>query len=149
MQDSTAYYRELTDGSGQAHFTFYGSSFDHQGYAWVTVTNYKENFLPDLDSALVDPSINVYEVPPQDYAHYTITVSPNPIKNTINVNFSTPLATELTVKIYDLKGSCVKTVTVHEGMSEINILTTGLNTGTYFLKADGSTPIEEKIIIVK
>jgi hypothetical protein len=149
MQDSTAYYRELTDGSGQAQFTFNGSSFDHQGYAWITVTNYQENFLPHLDSALVGPSINVYEVPPQEYTHYTITVLPNPIKNTINVQFGAPLHTELTVKIYDLKGSCVKTVTVQEGMSEINILTTGLNSGTYFLKAGGSIPIEEKIVIVK
>lgn len=149
MQDSTAYHRELTDGSGQAQFTFDGSSFDHEGYAWITVTNYKENFLPSLDSALVDPSINVYEVPPQDYTHYTVTVSPNPIKSIISVNFSAPLHTELTVKIYDIKGSLVKTATVYEGMSEINILTTRLNSGTYFLKTDGSIPLEEKIIIVK
>lgn len=150
MQDSTVYERQSTNGSGQAQFIFPDNTFQHQGYAWVTVTKYSDNFLPDIDSGLVILNgVKVDESPVHKYTHFNLVVSPNPIRNIMHLSFGAPLQNELMVKMYDIQGSLVRLIKLKQGMSEVNIPTSDLSDGVYFLKADSDISVEEKIIIVK
>jgi len=148
MQDSTAYERATSNGSGQARFILPDNTFQHQGYAWVTVTHYSANYLPDLDSAqVVYGTGSVAENKAK--TNYWLKLSPNPIKDRLSLNFNAPITRKTEVKLYDVKGSLVKSLNMEIGASKIDIPVTELNGGVYFLKIDGVLNVERKIILVK
>jgi len=149
MQDSTGYYRVLTDGSGHAIFDFGGTAFQHQGIARVTVTKYDGNFLPYLDSAYVAPQINVEESPTPDHGIFDVKISPNPITKMINLSLGAPVKNETVIKIYDVRGRLVKSIKLNKGITNLSVSIIDLNSGIYFLKAQGALTIDEKVIIVK
>ena len=150
MFDSTAYERMYTDGSGYALFILPDATFDHAGYAWVTVTKYSDNYLPDLDSAIVISSpFDVEEMPPTDYNQYRFAMSPNPVTTTIRMSFGTPLQRTLDINIYSITGRLVKSITVENGVRTAVVPVSDLSTGVYVLQTVGDIGIQEKIILVK
>jgi hypothetical protein len=150
MRDSTAYERVYTDGSGQAQFILPDDTFNSPGYAWVTVTKYIDNFIPDLDSAIVTSSgVDVEETPQEELAYYNFALSPNPAKTDIHMHFGAPLQHTLTVHLYDIAGSLVKSFTVNQGRRETNVPVSELSNGVYFVRTIGDITTHEKVILVK
>jgi hypothetical protein len=149
MQDSTVYERQSTNASGQARFILADNKFQHQGYVWVTVTKYNSNFLPDLDSGVVIQILNIDESPPRHYLSQHVRVSSNPIQNTLLLSCGSPLMHDATIRMYDIRGSLIKTITLDRGAQTATIPVSELSSGIYFLKTDGIIISQEKIIIVR
>jgi hypothetical protein len=149
MQDSTAYERLTTNSSGQAQFILPDNTFQHAGSAWVTVTHYSGNFLPDCGSAQIAQNTFTVEDKPDNLIRFAITASPNPATNHIALSAGMPVKDDVVVKIYDIQGSLIKTAVIKQGSSEAIIPTTDFSSGIYVLTSEQDATLHEKIIVVK
>jgi hypothetical protein len=81
---------------------------------------------------------------------YTFAISPNPNSGTFNLSFESPLAISPTLYIIDLSGRILHTqsISLQEGLNQLEISKPELPAGAYFIKVDGfDEPI--KMIISK
>jgi hypothetical protein len=150
MQDSTAYLRASTNASGQAQFIMPDNTFQHAGYAWVTVTHYSGNYLPDCDSAeIIQGPVYAEELQPDRFAQYSFSIQPNPAKRYINVSLGIPARNRIRVNVYDIQGSLVHSEWIENGTSELRLSTAHLSSGVYIVKTCGDVSVQEKIILLK
>jgi len=53
------------------------------------------------------------------------------------------------MKLYDIQGRRVKTISMNKGTSEIDISVSEFGSGVYFLKANCPVKIDKKVIILE
>ncbi len=78
-------------------------------------------------------------------------IAPNPINETAIISFNSSSAKNVTVTIISINGSILNTITntVVEGMNEIPLNLSGLESGSYFVSISNVTETSKMIPIVK
>jgi hypothetical protein len=83
----------------------------------------------------------------------SVVVSPNPVSESALVAFTLKQSSDVTLKIYDLRGKLVKTVTrpsEQAGVVQIQISSDGLNAGTYLVSIEaGAQRGTTRFVVVK
>jgi hypothetical protein len=81
-----------------------------------------------------------------------LSVNPNPVVKTAEVNYELPESSNVLIELYDIKGSIVKTIVNEKqvkGKQTTFFSKSGLNAGTYILKIETDNFLETKRIIVQ
>ncbi|MFK7797383.1 MAG: T9SS type A sorting domain-containing protein [Aureispira sp.] len=91
-------------------------------------------------------SVNNIEAPTTSFA-----VFPNPVKNTLNLNFEVADATDLNISIKNALGQTVQQVANQSfvGETTLNVNTSKLAAGVYFVNAVGETGVITKRFVVE
>lgn len=77
----------------------------------------------------------------------TVTVVPNPARNTAAVVFSQPTAETLTLRLVNSLGQVTATYTIPAGSSRYPLRLEGMVRGMYHLSVEGSTRVHLKLVI--
>lgn len=83
-------------------------------------------------------------------APFTINISPNPFNQNAKIRFYNAPNEKISVKIYDVTGTCVQSHKVLPKKREMNISALGLSNGIYFVRIESrQRTLIEKIVLVK
>jgi hypothetical protein len=127
--------------------------FNHPGECWFegqygSLTANKANWIAKLKAP--DPCAN--RIANSELAN-SILIIPNPISNSTTISFSLSQSQNVSLKIFDVSGRLVSTLTdkiFEAGENEIVWNASDVNTGVYFLQLQSTENIQtEKIIITK
>lgn len=87
----------------------------------------------------------------QVYEKLNMTVSPNPVIKTAEINYEITSAQKVSLQLFDMKGSLVKTIldeNQDKGKQTVFMSRTGISAGTYFIKISaGAEEATMKLII--
>jgi hypothetical protein len=83
---------------------------------------------------------------------YKLNISPNPVLNRFNVNFSLPEQTSVSLKLYNLRGKIIRSLYkgVEQGEKLISLPAGNLSEGVYIvcLEADGIIVTSKRIVVI-
>lgn len=103
-------------------------------------------------SSNLQPTVGVEEKAIQQNINASVVVTPNPVSEKALVAFTLAKSADVTLKIFDLRGKLVKTVTrkSQAGVVQIEIGSEELNAGTYIVSIEaGAQTGTTKFVVVK
>lgn len=149
MKEGEVYARDYTDGSGQLNLTLLPSP-STIGDMYLTVT--KPNYLPYEDTILVK-SVGLEDNLQTANKEPRLIILQNPFCNNIVIHYSLPMFYDLRIKIYNISGSCVKTIIDGQkpaGVYDVKLSTKDFVSGIYFVRMDiGDYQRTKKLVFIK
>ena len=83
----------------------------------------------------------------------TLSISPNPVRKDVNIRYTLPQSTKVTLSVYDVAGRLARTLvnsTQKPGSYQQSFNTANLSQGVYFVRLHtGDKSIVEKVIFLK
>lgn len=109
-------------------------------YTPGAVTKSSDDLL-DINSSKSNEEMKAIEPTPTDISKEKVLIYPNPTEGSITVKWETYYDHRLTLTIYDLKGSSVKTVQIDPDINEIQVDLSEMSRGMYIFELKDSKNI--------
>ena len=111
---------------------------------WASSSNFGT---PGNINSTISESINE-EIPSEFDLHNPF---PNPFNSTLNLSFSLPSKSLVSVKVFNLKGEEIKTIlnnTINKGVHKISCDAKNITSGIYFIKLRSNNLVKTKKVIL-